>query len=1169
MRNNTTFRTERSRGFALVATVSMMVLLSMVALAMLSLASLEQRSSGGAVSAGDRAARANARLALMMAIGELQRAMGPDQRVSAEGGLTGTAGYGKSHWVGAWSSEDADGDLEPDGEFKGWLVSSNLSGADGVPYEEISSDASSNDENWVRLVGSGTVDTNTQNDHEVYTQRISVNAPGTEGAGHLAWWVGDEGVKARVDLRNTQSDLELASQGTQRSALEVIPGFESVDNADPLIQKMVSRATMGMLGGASAQALKDHFHSMTVHSLALQTDTRHGGLKKDLSLLFEMTDEDFEAISPETYAAYVNAETPVSADSEVPKGLLFHDQGIHGPTIDLLRNHYRQYKTNAGTATSPMVVANASYPNKTEFGQEMWRRTTCIHAWHWALYTDPNTSTRIKPVWFGGGDFPVTRLLKGNVTPYLNRVIIYFSVQAVPIPDNTPLNTQDDKYNLQLKIQPILYVHNPYNVRMRIDGMRYLKEIGGAALWIVKDGVVIDGPPDGYGWPTSTVDFTALLNSNDEAEPLTSGLQAQFVVDHAVDFAPGEVKIFVPSSHQSWGAEMKMEELGNAFDPDEMALTIDLTYVTDNGGGPTAAISQIPSGTQLQMSLCWGLYAMEDFEIYEDARGGYNTVWSGLSQWRPSYSTGALTTRYPYGRQDAQEAPAYAVEDLKTTTPVVVDDRFVKPAKFKRHGSGFEVGPPSFLIGNPLSSSDSNCMGTVYDSGRTPGAAMYSNIFHSHMDYGQIGYPYFQDALIGNYGTWGSNNGSAGEGYTTVLEVPTAPLHSLGALQHANIAVEGYQPGLAIGNSLPNLTMSDHSKLVEPIFGQQNYDLSYMANRALWDSYYFSSITPRPSDSSYTSIESDTQPDITKVIEEFAKGDELLGNTRMRLIGSGTALSSLQNELNDFQYSAAHLAVAGGFNVNSTSVKAWKAYLSGYRDASLRTASGVEENDGVSVFPRISFPVAKGVVEPVAENENMWVAFAQLSDVQIEDLAKAIVEQIKTRAKQRQGSASVTPALTMGQFVNRMLSGDQEMMQKGLLQAAIDKSGINGTMESYGTYDSGEYGSLPEQYAFVGDGKEIDILAASSAPTSSLQSDILQALGASMSPRSDTFIVRGYGDAVDSNGRVLARAWCEAVVQRTPTPVNPDAADAWKPADESFGRRLQIVSFRWLAKDEI
>ena len=75
--------TYKNFGFALVATVSMMVLLTLVAIAMLSLSTIEQRSSGGSANEADRMARANARMALMIAIGELQEAAGPDQRVTA------------------------------------------------------------------------------------------------------------------------------------------------------------------------------------------------------------------------------------------------------------------------------------------------------------------------------------------------------------------------------------------------------------------------------------------------------------------------------------------------------------------------------------------------------------------------------------------------------------------------------------------------------------------------------------------------------------------------------------------------------------------------------------------------------------------------------------------------------------------------------------------------------------------------------------------------------------------------------------------------------------------------------------------------------------------------------------------------------------------------------
>ncbi len=1153
------------RGFALVATISVMVLLLMVALAMLSLSSITLRSSRH--DAYRQEAKANARLALMLAIGELQKTVGPDQRVTAEGRLDAAPGHGKSHWVGAWSSVDADDDGEPDGDFLGWLVSTPSDPAEqSVEYDLIQqSDASTTDPEWIRLVGNGSADTDLDTTAEVLAQRVPVmksgSGAGPTTAGHYAWWVGDEGVKARINQKNTQEEPQFAAQGTQRSSIEVVTGFESVDSTSDEIFKLVTGGSSSLLANAAAGARRGSFHDTTVRSLALQTDTRHGGFKKDLSLLFEMSDDYFDALDPSEYAAYVNEETPVGASATEPKGLLFYDEGIYGPTVDVLRNHYRQYKGNIGSATDPLMLAHSSLPNKHEFGANMWIRTACVQAWHHALVSDPNSSDRLQTRYFKAVDEPMTRLLRGNVTPYLNRAMMYFSVQAEKIAGSVPT-----KYNLLLKLQPILYIHNPYNVRMKVEKMRYLRNISQTELFISQDGAAPVG-----------INFTALLDAGNVATPITSGDrngEAQFIIDEPVTFAPGEMKIFVPQGNQTWGSEMKMAELGDAFEPDNMALTLDLTYVTGNGEGDLNAISQIPTGTSLQVSLRWTPFSKEDFEIYESARGGYNTVWSGFSVFRTNYSTGTLSYN---GSNDAKRAPKHFVEDLKTITPIVVDDRFLRPLKFDRHSSSGEVdlttGYPSFVLGNPLCSSDSNIL-NVASTKMAPGANIYSTMNHSHMDYGEVGYPYFQNAFIDNYGTWGSNNGSAGERYTTALEVPSAPLFSLGGFQHANIAVEGYMPGLAIGNSFPNMTMSDHSLLTEDYGGLKNYDLSYMTNRALWDGYFFSSITPRPEDSSYTSLTVDTSSDIENVIHAFVSGDQALGNTRMKLLIS-SASSARVDELKNYRTSAAHLGLAGGFNVNSTSVTAWKSFLSGYRDAALRyVGGGSDSNEDLSAFPRATLPNAGGVEDPTARDPDAWLGYAQLKDQQIDDLAKAIVDQIKKRAKLRTGPAGVTPALTMGQFVNRMLTGEKELTQRGILQAAIDESEINKTMDQYDTFDSSAYGVVREEKTFIGDGAELEVPVGISAPTSIIQSDILQALGASMTARSDTFTIRAYGDAVDRRGVIVARSWCEAVVQRVPTPVRSDANDSWKPVTPApggveFGRRFNIVSFRWLAQDEI
>lgn len=100
---------DRRRGFALVATLTVMILLGLLAIAFLSLATVTVRTSNQ-----DRAqeeARANARMALMIAMGQLQRELGPDQRISASADiLAGKEGFvANPHWTGVWRTVQKDG----------------------------------------------------------------------------------------------------------------------------------------------------------------------------------------------------------------------------------------------------------------------------------------------------------------------------------------------------------------------------------------------------------------------------------------------------------------------------------------------------------------------------------------------------------------------------------------------------------------------------------------------------------------------------------------------------------------------------------------------------------------------------------------------------------------------------------------------------------------------------------------------------------------------------------------------------------------------------------------------------------------------------------------------------------------------------------------------------
>src|SRR5690606_33090948 len=108
------------------------------------------------------------------------------------------------------------------------------------------------------------------------------------------------------------------------------------------------------------------------------------------------------------------------------------------------------------------------------------------------------------------------------------------------------------------------------------------------------------------------------------------------------------------------------------------------------------------------------------------------------------------------------------------------------------------------------------------------------------------------------------------------------------------------------------------------------YDLSFEVNRTLWDAYHLSGASD-------------------EALKQFAKNpaDHPLPNGRLRL--SPLSLGVDPDRLADFHESAFHLMTEGSFNVNSTSVEAWKAILASTRK------SGYGDREGTP-FPRVLQP---------------------------------------------------------------------------------------------------------------------------------------------------------------------------------------------------------------------
>jgi hypothetical protein len=123
----------------------------------------------------------------------------------------------------------------------------------------------------------------------------------------------------------------------------------------------------------------------------------------------------------------------------------------------------------------------------------------------------------------------------------------------------------------------------------------------------------------------------------------------------------------------------------------------------------------------------------------------------------------------------------------------------------------------------------------------------------------------------------------------------------------------------------------------------------------------------------------------------------------------------------------------------------------------------------------------------------------------------------------------------------------------------------------YASWDSEHYIGGPASE--VGTNRDSFRFNYSFSPKYLTQADVVSSLGPQLTARSDTFVIRTYGETINPvTQEIEGRAWCEAVVQRLPDYVAPSInqpADTASGANITFGRRLKIVSFRWLTPSEI
>lgn len=254
---------------------------------------------------------------------------------------------------------------------------------------------------------------------------------------------------------------------------------------------------------------------------------------------------------------------------------------------------------------------------------------------------------------------------------------------------------------------------------------------------------------------------------------------------------------------------------------------------------------------------------------------------------------------------------------------------------------------------------------------------------------------------------------------------------------------------------------------------------------------------------------------------------ELLPNTRYLPVVHGKFGEPTLAELQG-QEAALFLLAKGSFNVNSTSIPAWRGILARSL-VDWVDWQGVGLNGSAAPFPPVLNPIiSRPHTSHYSNNASANDRFAMrlLTNPEVTALATQIVVQIRARANP--------------------FESVEEFFTSPVLETAITAAGLNPGATPI-RQRGGEKWVTPDRLAM--------------------------ALAPFLSARSDTFVVRAYGASKNPvTQAVEGQAWLEAVVQRTPEWVAPGAA----PANElpegpaaGFGRRFKIVSLRWLTPSDI
>lgn len=1172
----TSSRRRLKQGFVLVSVLLIVALATVLVVVASMMAQLERRAAYNTAKVDQ--ARANALFALDVALNQLQTAAGPDQRITARAEIldanpatTNVDGVTQPFWTGVWTTGTNSLDVANAG-IPQRQSSFNATTVTPTTSEKVAS------ARWLVSGTNSVLDPTTFSDSRtngpaataaVLARALgpsasSVTVPlvplrnGSVTNGSYAYWVSDEGVKARINLSDPTFGVSPSADASKNRAHFLAP--QGVDTSKGLfgtnasidlrtatyagaLPKINSLASLQNVGSFSSTIASSLASDATTVSRSVLADVRRGGLQKDLTAGLEDTTQFASLTNSFGYGAGMLYRSDPASGLTVP-GI---STGITPPTDGILWSslfyHYNSYKGSMpaagpaiGSPTTPTSSGNpATLPQVQSF----------------RVYSAGSTATPSKTGFLA--PVPIAYRLDIAISSYLDNGL----------------------WKLRIHYYPQLALWNPYSARLSTTTYQFRRDVGAFAT---------------AGVPTTmsaTVGSTVIPPVQINQAP--NGRQTLMTQsgDCAV-LEPGETRVF-------------------ALDRD----------VPVPGGNVTAAITFSSLLSNPQMSPDFSQYT--DIPGFAGTANGTDRVSVGLSQvvlrcqnvdtfCLPSalkFTTTDGASRYIAGGNwnlaaAASTWPANLQIQQLNGAPRRLIGFYVRQKGLQTSSSARTYSNAASTI--PLFSGNSAAVNPIEDIFSPAWQEVYLSPLGVLYQNGQTD---LQMAPSGNF--WETSFGSESAGAAppslrcVLRDVPNQPMSSLGQFMHMPAmnfwsigSFQNFAAGsMFVGGSYASPTIPTDKTAISHTVGVstggvQNVKLflddSFVANEALFDRFFLSTLPPAGGAPGGT-----TYPPLWTAFNAANNGTVLkdaslpLLNARIKPYAKGGSPPRM-TDLRDMTRAAANLMLEGGFNVNSTSVEAWKAFLASQSGNSLQLWNASTKSPD-TVSPGAGTPFSRfWSASSLTSPNTPWSGLRVLSDSELTELALRIVQQVKLRG----------PFLSLSDFLNRRLGPAGPLSLCGTLQAAIDTMtpdinaavkvpGVGTPVNALAANTAMPYPQAPDFIpANMKDGAGNTWSTSLGMPGCLMQQDIVQAIAPGLRARSDTFAVRVYGSSKNpASGAIEGEAWAEAIVQRLPdyldqsdpalgNPAN-DAVDpsATNLTNRTFGRRFKIVSFRWMNANEI